>query len=98
MKTMVTAKILVGIQTLYSRCNLSEDILEDWKRNRFILASKDLTETENHLIILTDIKYWSEHADDLVEWCNKNPRAHPQGMTVEISDDKTLTHFILKWS
>jgi hypothetical protein len=95
---MVTAKTLVGTQTLYLRCNLSEDILEDWKRNRFILASKDLTETGNHLIVLTDIKYWAEHADDLVEWCKKNPRAYTQGMTVEIEDDKTLTHFILKWS
>ena len=77
---------------------MSEDILEDWKRNRFILASKDLTETSNHLIVLTDIKYWAEHADDLVEWCEKNPKAQPQGMTVEIKDDKTLTHFILRWS
>lgn len=98
MKAMGTAKTLDGTQTLYSRCNLSEDILEDWKRNRFILASKDLTETENHLIVLTDLAYWVEHADDLVEWCEKNPKAQTQGMTVEIKDDKTLTHFILKWS
>jgi hypothetical protein len=77
---------------------LSEDILEDWKRNRFILASHDLTETDNHLIILTDIKYWAEHADELKEWCDRNQGAYPQGMTVEISDDRTLTHFILKWT
>lgn len=77
---------------------MGKDILEDWKRNRFILAPKDLTETENHLIVLTDIKYWTEHADALVEWCEHNPKAQTQGMTVEISDDKTLTHFILKWS
>ena len=77
---------------------MGKDILEDWKRNRFILASKDLTETKNHLIVLTDIKYWAEHADALVEWCKHNPKAQTQGMTVEISDDKTLTHFILKWS
>jgi hypothetical protein len=77
---------------------MSGDILEDWKRNKFILASHDLTETDNHLIILTDIKYWAEHADELNEWCNRNKGATPQGMTVEISDDKTLTHFILRWT
>lgn len=74
------------------------DILEDWKKNRFILADSALTETDKHLIILTDIKYWAEHADELVEWCNNTQGAYTQGMTVEISDDKTLTHFILKWS
>jgi hypothetical protein len=77
---------------------MGEDILEDWKRNRFILAARDLTETDNHLIILTDIKYWAEHADELKEWCARNQNARPQGMTVEISDDKTLTHFILRWT
>lgn len=74
------------------------DIFQNWKNSRFILASKDLTETKNHLIIMTDIAYWAQHADDLVEWCNHNPNARPQGMTIEISDNTTLTHFILKWS
>ena len=74
------------------------DILKDWKKNRFILAPNHLTETANHVIILTDIKYWAEHADELKEWCEHTQGAYTQGMTVEISDDKTLTHFILKWS
>ena len=77
---------------------MSDDILAEWKKNRFILADKVLTETDNHLIILTDIKYWAEHADELVKWCERTQGAYTQGMTVEISDDKTLTHFILKWS
>ena len=77
---------------------MSDDIFVDWKNNRFILADKVLTETDKHLIILTDIKYWAEHADELVEWCERTQGAYTQGMTVEISDDKTLTHFILKWS
>lgn len=78
---------------------MDKDIFEDWKQNRFILVPKDLSETSNHhLIVLTDIKYWAEHADALVEWCKSNPKTQTQGMTVEISDDKTLTHFILKWS
>lgn len=77
---------------------MSEDILADWKRNRFIVADSSLTDTEKHLIILTDIKYWAEHVDELVEWCEKNRGVTTSGMTVEIDNDKTLTHFILKWS
>lgn len=77
---------------------MGEDILADWKKNKFILAPKDLTETDKHLIILTDIKYWAEHAVELKEWCEKTQGARTQGMTVEIFDDKTLTHFILEWS
>lgn len=77
---------------------MSDDILADWKGNRFIVADSHLTETDKHLIVLTDIKYWAEHADELKEWCERTTGAYPQGMTVEISDDKTLTHFILRWS
>lgn len=77
---------------------MSEDILADWKRNRFIVADPLLTPTDKHLLILTDIKYWAEHADELKEWCKHTPNVRTQGMTVEISDDKTLTHFILRWS
>ena len=77
---------------------MSEDIFADWKKNRFIVADSSLTNTEKHIIVLTDLVYWVEHADALVEWCKHNPKAQTQGMTVEISDDKTLTHFILKWT
>jgi len=81
---------------------MSDDILADWKKSKFILASRHLTrhltETDKHLIVLTDIKYWAEHADELKEWCDRTQGVRTQGMTVEISDDKTLTHFILKWS
>jgi hypothetical protein len=77
---------------------MGEDILGDWKKNRYILAPSNLTESDHHLIILTDVAYWAEHADELIEWCNKTQGVRTQGMTVEISDDKTLTHFILKWS
>lgn len=74
------------------------DVLADWKKNRFILADAQEKKTDKHLIILTDIGYWAEHADELAEWCEHTPGVVTQGMTVEISDDKTLTHFILKWT
>lgn len=74
------------------------DILADWKRNKFILIDPSLTNTDNHVVVLTDIQYWAEHQGDLVEWCNNTAGVYPQGMTVEISDEKTLTHFVLRWS
>lgn len=77
---------------------MSDDVLADWKRNRFIVADPFLVETTKHVIILTDINYWAEHADDLVEWCNLHEGVKTQGMTVEIDNDKTLTLFILRWS
>jgi hypothetical protein len=77
---------------------MGEDILADWKKNRFVVADSSLIETNKHLIVLTDIKYWAEHADELAEWCKKNKGVVPAGMTVEIEDAKTLTYFILKWS
>lgn len=78
---------------------MSEDIFADWKKNRFILVDSSLFwDTKKHLIVLTDIKYWAEHADEFAEWCERTQGVFAHGMTVEISDDKTLTHFILKWS
>ena len=76
---------------------MSEDVLADWKKNKFILADKDLTDTDKHVIVLTDVSYWVDHVEALVDWCMAN-KARTQGMTVEIDDDKTLTHFILRWS
>ena len=74
-----------------------KDVLADWKTSKFILADKDLTDTDKHVIVLTDVGYWVDHVDTLVDWCMTN-NARTQGMTVEIDDDKTLTHFILRWS
>ncbi len=77
---------------------MTEDVLAEWKRNRFIVVDYALTGTAKHLIVLTDIKYWAENVDQLDTWCEKNPRAKVQGMTVEITDDRTLTHFIMRWT
>ena len=76
---------------------MSEDLLTAWKKNKFILADKDLTDTDKHVIVLTNVSYWVDQVDALVDWCMAN-KARTQGMTVEIDDDKTLTHFILRWS
>jgi hypothetical protein len=77
---------------------MSNDILADWKTNRFIVAESVLHDFENeHLIVLSDYKFWTLEIDNLIEWCNNNDCSQ-EGMTVRIPTDKLLTMFILRWS
>ena len=78
---------------------MNEDILADWKINRFIIADSVLHEDPGHLIILTDYKFWGaeETVDKLLAWCFKN-KCKMQGMTLILPTDKLLTMFILEWS
>lgn len=50
-----------------------------------------------HTVVLSDIKYWNEHYDDLRQWCNTY-NSKLEGMTVAIPDDKTYNLFLLRWS
>ena len=75
----------------------SNDILADWKKNRFIVADDDLVDGPDIVVVLTDVKYWSEHYEELDEWCNKN-YSKLEGMTVAIPLESVLTMFILRWS
>ena len=76
------------------------DILAAWKENNFIIADTELvadyTNTP-HLVVLTNIKFWANNSDSLVEWCNKH-QCRFEGMTVVIPDEHTLALFVLKWS
>ena len=73
-----------------------DDIFEDWKKNRFVVA--DIKELYNGiLVVMTDIKYWVDNAEELVEWCQEN-NCITKGMTIEIPDEETLLLFRLKWS
>ena len=74
-----------------------DDIFEEWKNNRFVIAGSDLHEHKgHHLIIMTDFSYWSSHADDCIAWCLKN-NCKVEGMTILIPSDTLLTAFMLKW-
>ena len=46
------------------------DILKDWKHSKFIVVDY-LIEYPN-TIILTDVGYWNNNYDDLVEWAEKH--------------------------
>lgn len=77
---------------------MNNDVLADWKSNKFIIADPNLTDTDNHIIILTDIKYWANNINEFAEWCENTEGIKQQGMTLEIQDDKILSYFVLRWS
>lgn len=72
------------------------DIMHDWRNQRFIIPSADLTDGEM-FVILTDISFWADHAEELVEWC-KDRNCTTEGMIVVFKDEMSLTEFVLKWS
>jgi hypothetical protein len=73
------------------------DIMQHWKNRRFVVADDDLIAGDCKLVILTEVGYWSDHYEELAEWCNTH-HCLAQGMTVEIPNDVTLTLFCLRWS
>lgn len=76
---------------------ISDDIFENWKGQKFIIADRNLHDSKGHLIILTDYIFWTDHFDKLETWCNKNG-GKIEGMTVNLPTDKLLTAFLLKWT
>jgi hypothetical protein len=72
------------------------DIFAHWKVNRFVVVPPEHNNSSRHLIVLTDIPFWTKHADQLDEWCWLHDCVL-QGMTVEIPSDPTLTLFHLQW-
>ena len=75
-----------------------QDILEDWKNNRFVMVDHALFDLEpkRFLVVLTDVSYWNEHYEELKAWAN-NHNAIVEGMTVQF-DEPTATLFGLRWS
>jgi len=76
------------------------DIMQTWKENRFIVAdvADPALELGEITVVLTDIKFWSDHVDDLLVWCHDTPGVKTQGMTVTCDDEHALTLFILRWA
>lgn len=77
------------------------DIMEDFRRGRFMVApsyiSRGLAQPQyGHMIVLTDIGFWADNIDALVQWCQDHG-CETRGMTVDIPDDQTLTLFCLRW-
>jgi len=76
-----------------------DDILADWKKQRFIVAKFDfLKDNVAPTVILTDIAFWAEHVEKLDKWCEHNPGAYRTGGLVEFDTSEVLTLFVLRWS
>lgn len=73
------------------------DIFADWKKNRFVTVGYDLLDGPEMLVILTDVKFWSSHEQELQTWCD-NTGSIMTGMTVAFPNEQTLTAFCLRWS
>lgn len=71
--------------------------MQAWKERRFIVAEPELGFSDI-IVVLTDIEYWSRNLDDLLVWCRSTPGVKNEGMTVVITDPKSLTLFLLRWS
>lgn len=76
---------------------MSTTVLDNWREHRYIVAPEYLLDQNEILVVLTDVNYWAEHIDSLVEWCDNN-HCVSQGMTVTMPDAATLTLFALRWS
>lgn len=50
-----------------------------------------------HVVILSDFKYWNDHWDELLAWCQEHG-CRLEGATVDIPADETMTLFALRWS
>lgn len=77
------------------------DIMQDYKNKRFVVVpnyiSHGLSEpVYGHLVVLSDLGYWSDNIDTLIAWCAEHGCMH-RGMTVDVPTDKLLTLFCLRW-
>ena len=76
-----------------------DDIFADWKKQRFIVIEYDLgKDITRPMVVLTNITFWSQHVEQLDQWCVDNPGARRIGMTVEFDTVELLTLFTLRWS
>lgn len=82
-----------------ARVSMVANIMADWQSARFFIAPDYIVADMDtpHLIVLTELKFWAEHAEQLAAWCETHG-ATVAGMTVEIPDDQTLSLFVLRWS
>jgi hypothetical protein len=49
------------------------------------------------VVILSDLAYWTNHYDELKEWCDLHG-GEVAGMGVTLPDANTVTLFALRWS
>jgi len=73
----------------------SGDIMADFKHSLFVTVPPELGIGSN-LIVLTDVKFWNDHYDELISWCNEQ-NLKPEGMTITFDNENQSLLFILRW-
>ena len=76
---------------------MSDDIFSNWKKNKFVLVDFELLAEPEIIIVLTDLTFWVNHADELTNWCAIHGGAI-HGLTVQFNTEEQLTLFTLRWS
>jgi hypothetical protein len=77
--------------------NNSIDInIELGKGKRFTVVPPEL-EFRYDIVLLNDFEYWSEHYEELNDWCDFYLLVI-EGMTIEFKRKEDLMMFILRWS
>lgn len=72
--------------------------MAEFKTRRFVVSPADLLEKPGeHVVILSDFRYWNDHYDELKAWVEQN-NSFIQGMGLILPDAQTLTAFCLRWS
>jgi len=75
----------------------SEDILDQWKKQRVVVVDSELSNLSGYLVLLTDYVYWADNIEILVEWCRING-GDIKGSTVLFDDSQQLSAFMLRWA
>jgi hypothetical protein len=77
---------------------LTEVIMNDWKHHRFVVTENfNINIQAEHLVILTDIKFWNTHYEELKDFCDQHD-GQISGMIVSFKNNHNLTLFLLKWA
>jgi hypothetical protein len=76
---------------------IKDDVLSDWKNQKFVIADSSLNDNPGYLIILADFGFWVTHMQNLENWCKDND-GKIQGMTLNLPTEQSLAAFLLKWT
>ena len=77
---------------------MDNDIMAEFKTRRFVVSPADLLEKPGeHVVILSDFRYWNDHYKELHAWVAEHGGII-QGMGLTLPDAQTLTAFCLRWS
>ena len=73
-------------------------ILDLGQGKRFVVVPANLG-FNYPMILLSDVSFWGEHADELDIWCESHgDNVRVRGMTVDFETDQYMSLFIMRWA